>query len=241
MMARKLFFGRKRTEYYKGMIIRADLGLHEQIAGRIRHYLSNGGKVLDLGAGQGALSARLADLGYQVTAADMDANDFRAVEGIEFKQLNFDSTEEIAHFVDAHTSEFDAVCGIEVIEHLQDQWQYVANLKKMLKPGGIMVLTTPNTTSWLSRLLFLFNGRFHQFSDEDVSYGHIAPITPYELSLIVEREGLKPLEAVPAGTLPPLYFSGVRLSLLSLLALLLRPFQSGILDGWCLLVVARKQ
>ena len=239
-MAGKVFFGRKRTEYYKGMIIRADLGLHEQIADQIRHYVPQGGQVLDLGAGQGALSARLADLGYQVTAADVDASDFRAVEGIEFKQLNFDVPEEIAHFVDTHKSEFDAVCGIEVIEHLQDQWQYVANLKKMLKPGGIMVLTTPNTTSWLSRLLFLFKGRFHQFADEDVSYGHIAPITPFELSLILEREKLQQLGMTPAGTLPPLYLSGLRLSLLSLLALLLRPFQSGILDGWCLLVVARK-
>lgn len=239
-MADWIFIGRKRTEYYREKIIRADLGLHEQIADRIHHYFPAGCQVLDLGAGQGALSARLSDMGYRVTAADVDAGDFKSAENVTFEQLNFDATEEIDRFVESHQEQFDVVCGIEVIEHLQDQWKYVGNLKQMLRPGGIMILTTPNITSWLSRLLFLFKGRFHQFADEDVSYGHIAPITPNELGLVLERAGLQQIEMASAGTLPPLYFSSLRMALVSVLAILLRPFQSGVLDGWCLLTVARK-
>jgi len=239
-MADWIHLGRKRTEYYNGLVIRADLGLHEQIVGKIQRYLPDGGRVLDLGAGQGALAARLSDLGYQVTAADMDADDFKMTNQVEFEQVNFDSAEEIECFVAGNEEQFDAVCGIEVIEHVEDQWRYVRNLKRMLKPGGIMIITTPNVTSWLSRLMFLFKGRFHQFNDEDLSYGHIAPITSFELVLILERTGLQKLEVLPAGTLPPLYCSSVRMALISLLALLFRPFQTGMLNGWCLLAVARK-
>jgi len=232
--------GRKKSEYYKGLVIRADLGLHEQIAYQVNRYLPDGGRILDLGAGQGALSARLSDMGYQVTAADMNADDFKMADQVLFEQINFDSAEEIEQFVLKHQNQFDAVCGIEVIEHLEDQWRYVRNLKRMLKPGGTMILTTPNVTSWLSRLTFLFKGRFHQFADEDLSYGHIAPITPFELALILEREGLQQLDMISAGTLPPLYFSSLKTGLISLLALLLRPLQKGWLDGWCMLAVARK-
>lgn len=239
-MGDRLFFGRKQTEYYKGMVIRADLKLHEQIADQVVRYLPDGGSVLDLGAGQGALSARLADMGYEVSAADVDADDFKADVHAAFEQLNFDSADEIERFVEAHREQFDAVCGIEVIEHVEDQWRYVRNLKHMLKPGGVMILTTPNVTSWLSRLTFLFKGRFHQFADADVSYGHIAPVTPFEISLILKREGLQQVEMVSAGTLPPLYFSSLRMALISILALLFRPLQSGMLNGWCLLAVARK-
>jgi len=170
----------------------------------------------------------------------MDADDFKMTNQVEFEQVNFDSAEEIECFVAGNEEQFDAVCGIEVIEHVEDQWRYVRNLKRMLKPGGIMIITTPNVTSWLSRLMFLFKGRFHQFNDEDLSYGHIAPITSFELVLILERTGLQKLEVLPAGTLPPLYCSSVRMALISLLALLFRPFQTGMLNGWCLLAVARK-
>jgi len=45
----------------------------------------------------------------------------------------------------------------------------------------------------------------------------------------------------PAGTLPPVYINGsVRMLAMNLLALLLRPFSTGILDGWCVMATARK-
>jgi cyclopropane fatty-acyl-phospholipid synthase-like methyltransferase len=237
---KKLFFGEKQAEYYKGFLIKADLGLHEQIAEKIQSEVTPGGKILDLGAGEGALSARLSDLGFLVTAADKDQENFKCPQ-VNFSRINFDSPEEIAQFVAEHEGEFDAVLGIEVIEHVQDQWQYVRQLMKMSKNGGLVLITTPNTTSWISRLLFFFTGRFHQFADGDLSYGHINPVSPWELDLMLNMLGAKKINISPAGTLPPIYITGLnKLTILNLLILPVRFVMSGILDGWCVMATARK-
>lgn len=235
-----VFLGKKKQEYYKGLLIKADLGLHEQIAERIQSDVTPGGRILDLGAGEGALSLRLSDLGFNVTAADKDENNFKCPQA-KFSRINFDSPEEIAQFVSLHENEFDAVMGVEVIEHVQDQWQYVRQLIKMAKPGGLVLITTPNTSSWISRLSFFFTGRFHQFGDGDLSYGHINPVSPWELELILKESDATQVNISPAGTLPRIYLSGFnKLSILNVVILPIRLMMTGILDGWCVMATARK-
>ena len=237
---KKFFIGKKKAEFYKGMLVKADLGLHDQIAEKIQREVPAGAKVLDLGAGEGALSARLVDLGYQVTAVDKDQDSFKCEEAT-FSRIDFDSADEITQLVKQHEDAFDAVLGIEVIEHVQDQWQYVRQLLKMVKPGGMVLITTPNTTSWLSRLMFFLTGRFHQFSDIDLTYGHINPISSWVLNLILRESGARQIEVFGAGTLPPIYITGFnKLTILNLSMLVLRPFMSGSLDGWCVMATARK-
>lgn len=239
---KRCFFSakQKKPTYYKGLLIKADLGLHDQIADRLCSEVKKHGEILDFGAGEGALSARLSDLGYRVTAADMDSDNFKCKEANFFK-LNFNSSVEIESFVTANEGRFDAVLGVEVIEHVQDQWLYARNLMRMLKPGGVVLITTPNTESWMSRLQFFRTGRFHQFSDADLSYGHINPITPWELKLVMTGANAKDIKITPGGTLPAIYWEGLnRITILNMLVLLLRPFMRGQLDGWCIIATGRK-
>ncbi|MDN4147700.1 methyltransferase domain-containing protein [Pseudomonas tohonis] len=236
----KVFWGKKKPEHYKGLLVKADLGLHEQIADKIKNTVPSGARILDLGAGEGALAARLSDMGYKVTAADKDRDSFK-FDDIDFSCIDFDLPSDIASFVAKHEAEFDAVLGVEVIEHVQDQWEYVRQLMKMAKAGGLVLITTPNTTSWLSRVIFLLTGRFHQFADEDLSYGHVNPISPWELQLIMRESGASQVELVSAGTLPPFYFIGsIKLLFINLFALMLRPVSRGFLDGWCIMATGRK-
>lgn len=201
-----IFFGAKSPQFYKGFLIKADLGLHDQIAEVVREKTSAGSLVLDFGAGEGALSERLFDMGYRVTAVDKDELGFKS-KNCDFYPVNFDRPDEVDVFVQKHENLFDVVLGVEVIEHVQDQWRYVRQLMAMVKPGGVVLITTPNTTSWLSRVVFLITGRFHQFSDSDLSYGHINPISPWEIDLIMRGVGATNVELRSAGTLPPVYIS----------------------------------
>lgn len=236
-----IFFGKKKFEYYSDLLMRADTGLHDQIAQTLVNTVERGASVLDMGAGQGALSARLHDLGYKVTAVDVNDDDYLIQKrDIQFKHVNFNDEQELEQFISSHESQFDVVCGVEVIEHVENPWNYVRGLKRLAKPGGLVLITTPNTTSWLSRLNFLISGTFLCFQKQNLAYGHINPIATFELDLIMSRIGLKNVKIEPAGTLPPFYFSGVRTVVFSLLAILIRPIQSGTLNGWCVIATGTK-
>lgn len=111
------------------MLIRADTGLHEQIAQTLAKKVERAASVLDMGAGQGVLSARLYDLGYKVTAVDVNDEDYLIQKrDIQFKQVNFDDEHELEQFIAGHESQFDVVCGVEVIEHVENPWNYVRGL-----------------------------------------------------------------------------------------------------------------
>lgn len=239
-MGNLIIFGNKKLQYYNDILIKADLGLHEQIENKLKELLSAGSEVLDVGAGEGALSERLSDAGFKVTALDINETDFKSKKA-KFCQLNFNDENELNNFSIRFSEKFDAVIGVEVIEHIENPWKYVDFMKRLIKPGGILLITTPNITSWLSRMIFLFEGRFHQFSDGDLSYGHIAPITNWELQVILKNSGFEKIDILPAGTLPFLWIvMDKRLLFYNFVSLFLRPFMRSIKKGWVIMCTAKK-
>jgi len=227
----------KELEYYEGVLVHADEGVHALCESVVRRYVSPGARVLDLGAGAGAFSLRLVRGGYQVTAVDVDPVKWRVPE-VQFVQA--DATTPLADVLRGNV--FDAVCCLEVIEHVENQAGLLRQACAVCRPGGHLILTTPNTTSFLSRAIFLRTGRFHQFDDADLSYGHISPITHWELAVLAERTGWSVVERQPAGKLAlldvsPGVWRSIRLNLLRLLAWAIA---DGDVDGWCSLFVLQR-
>lgn len=230
----------KPVQYYKNIRIMADTGLHDQLATIVDGILPKGSKILDFGAGEGALSQRLYDMGYQVYSVDVDQERFKALTG--FERLNFDNPADVGSFVIKYGEAFDLVLGIEVIEHVENPWQYIRDLKALVKLGGYIIITTPNITSWYSRVNFFLMGRFHQFEDGDRHYGHVNPISEDELKLICERSGLFIEKIVQGGWLPRVWISlSPKILLRNLFGFLGSFFMKGTLDGWCLIALIKKR
>lgn len=112
--------------------------------------IGRGKRVLDLGCRTGALARHFLE-GNAVVGMDVDASALaRAAErGIEGVQAN---VEEPLPFDDGS---FDAVVAGELLEHLQFPDALVAEVRRVLRPGGVLVGSVPNAYRLKSRLLFL--------------------------------------------------------------------------------------
>jgi SAM-dependent methyltransferase len=151
------------------------------------------GRALDLGAGQGAVSHALKARGYEVTAADVNTSQFRA-QGITCLKLDLNRP---LPFPDGG---FDLVMAVEVLEHLESPRSFLREVFRVVRPGGLAVVTTPNITSLPSRLLFLATGFFDLFVptrkrledplDADAD-GHITPLPGWLLRYDLKETGFR--------------------------------------------------
>ena len=217
-----------------------DDNMHEDIAREIASIVPQASTILDMGCGQGALSQRLSDLGYKVSSVDKDEKAYMA-SNEDFVQLDFDDKNKLELFVQSNLGKYDCVIGIEVIEHVEDQYSYALSLAKMCRSGGYVLISTPNVTNRLSRLIFLLTGRMHQFMPADLSYGHINPCTSWQLEHILEYAGVTLVKMIPIGRLPLINLATVKTLILSVISLPLIPIQTGYCSGWCLLSISKKK
>lgn len=230
---------RKERGSYQGLRMKTDTHLHEQLAAWVEELVPTGGKarhtVVDLGCGEGALSQRLHDLGYDVIAVDVDAAAFGA-EGPNFEALDLNDRDAVDRWIasrDNHPPEL--VLAVEVIEHLPCPWDFLAACRKLCGPDTRLVLTTPNVGSWWSRLWFFLTGELWGFNPESWDDpGHIHAITVTEMQGMLRDNGLRCLDIRPAGCLPIVWAYNWKRLIVSLALLPLRPLMRGYKDGWVL-------
>ncbi len=101
-----------------------------------------GGRILDVGCGRGEFCEFFTQQGYAAEGTDIShaavAHAERTYPSSRFHACAVEA------LLPARAGEFDAVFSSEVIEHLFDVGTYLYAINRLLKPGGLLVLTTPH-------------------------------------------------------------------------------------------------
>jgi 2-polyprenyl-3-methyl-5-hydroxy-6-metoxy-1,4-benzoquinol methylase len=119
----------------------------------------SGGRLVDVGCGTGGLW-KLVSRRFD-SYCGLDAVRYEGFPGgAEFRQIDLDAP----HW-GLSENEADVVAAVETIEHLENPWAFMRALVRLARPGGWVVVTTPNQLSALSLITLLAKRRFSSFQD----------------------------------------------------------------------------
>ena len=109
-------------------------------------------EILDVGCGSGANSEALAAKGHIVHGVDLSE---AAIA--RYRSRGFDGrVSDLDSGLEYPDATFDVVFCSEVIEHMTSPEILATEMCRVLKPNGLLVLSTPNSAFWLYRLLGIF-------------------------------------------------------------------------------------
>ncbi len=180
---------------YRGIPVHAAEGVHAHAARLATRLLPPRAHILDVGSGSGGLAARLADAGFDVLASELDTGSYRAAPPVVEWDASGDG---LPPGVTGPT--FDALCAVEMLEHVENPRQALRNFFAVLKPGGALIVSTPNVGHPRSRLKFLLRGAPSYFGrTEYYGSGHTTLLPDWMLELHVKEAGFEDVAVEYAG------------------------------------------
>jgi len=157
--------------------------VHRRVA-LIRKHINQNAHLIEIGPGSGNLLKRLSADGYRVDA----------VEESKVLAARLDSSERqkvmVGEFEDQpiQANVYDGLLTFHVIEHIVSVSAHLDQIQKVLKPGAVVVLATPNANSWENQLPFRLSPNY------DSAHLHI--FSAQSLKNCLERAGFEVLEIV---------------------------------------------
>lgn len=176
--------------------------IHEFITKPITEMLKSHGcaDVLDLGCGNGSFSAVLASAGFNVTGLDHSSSGIQIASN-KHPKVSFAQHDVTQSLPSNLHGKFDAVVSTEVIEHLLLPRRLMENALIALKPGGLLIVTTPYHGYWKNLALAVtnkFDNHWHPLRD----YGHIKFFSKTTMLALFEEFALQNIRFSTVGRIP---------------------------------------
>jgi methionine biosynthesis protein MetW len=151
-------------------------------------------KILDLGCGDGRLSAELVRQGHEVTGLDSHANGLAEAEKNGLKIVQADIEKPLPF----NDKSFDTILLLDVLEHLYNQANVLGEVNRVLRDDGSVLVAYPNHFDLRNRINILCGGGIVHWDHKKYanakawSYGHIRLLLLKELLELLETKNFYP-------------------------------------------------
>jgi 2-polyprenyl-3-methyl-5-hydroxy-6-metoxy-1,4-benzoquinol methylase len=167
--------------------------IYEMVARAIAGRHSGGGVLVDVGCGAGNLWSYVCP--RKVTLQEFRFDRYIGVDTVRYDGFPANA-EFIPHDLEAGKIALpdafaDVVCAVETIEHLENPRAFVRELVRLTKPGGWVIVTTPNQLSLLSKMTLVLKNQFNAFQEAPGLYpAHLTALLEIDLIRIFTECGL---------------------------------------------------
>jgi ubiquinone/menaquinone biosynthesis C-methylase UbiE len=128
-------------------------------------------RVIDVGSGSGTFSRILHEKGCKVVAVEIDWESVKLAKEVSQPSKGLFYVTADGTKIPFKNAIFDMAICSEVLEHIKDDKAVISEIKRVLRPGGIAIITVPTYGPgfWSNKLFRLFGMKFLEY------YGHIRP------------------------------------------------------------------
>ena len=150
-----------------------------------KHGISKSAKLLEVGAGRPDVLIGFRDVGLDVFGCDISPVSQKACEEVEipFKFVDLESG-----LLPYKSNTFDVIYSKSVIEHMLDPLSFVTESFRVLKPGGVMLVLTPD-----------WEANFKTFFDD---FTHVRPMSRRSMNLLLSMLNPEKVEVYRFRQLP---------------------------------------
>jgi len=159
-----------------------------------------GKKIFEVGYGNGLFLALARQRGWTVDGIDTSRTNRQVAKdrfALELKEGFFEKMPE-------ELNQWDAVAMMDVIEHMSEPYPILKKTADFLRPGGILLLGTPNQSGFfakLSHVIWRLSGGLLRFGMDKIYFlEHVAYYDKETLAQLLHRAGFEPLSSFCAET-----------------------------------------
>jgi 2-polyprenyl-3-methyl-5-hydroxy-6-metoxy-1,4-benzoquinol methylase len=170
--------------------------IYEAVKRLISRNYSKGGIIVDVGCGKGILHGHIGDDFDRYIGVDIICYDgYPTCPEVEFQKVNLETGR-----TNLSDNLADVICCVETIEHVENPRALMRELVRLAKPGGRIIVTTPNQLSLVSKLCLLVKNEFVSFQEQPGLYpAHISALLEIDLIRLARENALINIEIAYTG------------------------------------------
>lgn len=156
----------------------------------IAPLMRTGRRLLDVGCGEGKITEIARTNFDEIYGLDISKTALLKAKERGISTVCVDLND---GFVSYKDNSFDCITALEVVEHLINPLRFFNDLRRVLKPKGQLLLTTPNIRYFRNLYRLIFNGTFPHTSTDDFVWGggHIHYFTRKDIASLLNEAGFK--------------------------------------------------
>lgn len=162
----------------------------------------NAHSVLDLGCGNGWLTAALARCGFEACGLDSSHSGI-AIARSAHHEVPFVQADALLPPPLELQDRFDAIVAVETVDHVAQPRRLLMNARQMLRPGGLLLLTVPYH-GYLKNLGIALSGRFDLRLQAVEDHGRLKFFSHHSLGTLVQQCGFEGVQIQNLGRVSPI-------------------------------------